>query len=128
MIDNRLLRKLLALSTLLLGAAAGACALAGRGAFALGLMLGLLLGSIPIASWAWIASRGMASKRNRILAVVLVVGKLGLYSGLLYLLVTREVASPVATMIGITGVVAVLAIGSLVWGGGSAAPVAKGAA
>ena len=128
MIDNRLLRRLLGVSVVLLGTAAGVCALFGLGAFALGLMLGLLLGAIPIASWAWIASRGMASRRNRILAVVLVGGKLGIYSGLLYLLVAREVASPVATMIGITGVVAVLAIGSLAWGGGSAAPLAKGAA
>lgn len=128
MIDNRLLRRLLCISTLLVGAAAGACALLGAGFFALGLLLGLLLGSIPIASWAWIATRGMASKRNRILAVVMVVAKLGVYSGLLYLLVTRELASPVGTMVGITAVVAVLSIGSLVWGGGSAAPVAKGAA
>ena len=128
MIDNRLLRRLLGVSALLLGAAAAACVLMGQGAFALGLMLGLVLGAIPIASWAWIATRAMATRRNRILAVILVIAKLGVYSGLLYLLVTREVASPVATMIGITGVVAVLSIGSLVWGGGSAAPVAKGAA
>jgi hypothetical protein len=128
MIDNRLLRKLLALSAALLGVAAGACALLGHVKFGLGLVLGLVLGAVPAASWAWIASRGMASRRNRILAAVTVVGKLALYSGLLYLLVAREWASPVATMVGITAVVAVLTIGSLAWGGPGAAPVAKGAA
>ena len=128
MIDNRLLARLLATAALLLILAAGACFPLGHVSFGLGLLLGLLLGSIPIASWAWIASRGMASRRNRALAVLLVVAKLGIYCGLLYLLVTREVASPVATMVGITAVVAVLVIGSLVWGGRGAAPVAKGAA
>ncbi|HYF00473.1 MAG TPA: hypothetical protein VEJ18_16255, partial [Planctomycetota bacterium] len=71
MIDNRLLARLLATAALLLILAAGTCAALGETFFAWGLLLGLVLGSIPIASWAWIASRGMASRRNRILAVVL---------------------------------------------------------
>lgn len=128
MIDNRLLARLLATAALLLILAAGVCFALGHVPFALGLLLGLLLGSIPVASWAWIVTRGMASRGNRILAILLVFVKLGVYAGLLYLLVTREVASPVATLVGITAVVAVLTIGSLVRGGRGAAPVAKGAA
>jgi hypothetical protein len=81
--------------------------------FAGGLLIGLFLGAFPAASWTWIASRGLASRRNRILAAVLVVGKLFLYSGLLYLVVAQKVVDPLAVFVGITGVVAILSIGSL---------------
>jgi hypothetical protein len=113
MIDARHLRRLLLISCALLSAAAVVVAALGRLPFAGGLLTGLFLGAFPAASWTWIASRGLASRRNRILAAVLVVGKLGLYSGLLYLVVSQKVVDPVAVFVGITGVVAVLTVGSL---------------
>ena len=113
MIDARHLRRLLLISAALLSAAALAVAALGRLPFAGGLLTGLFLGAFPAASWTWIASRGLASKRNRILAAVLVGGKLFLYSALLYLVVSQKVVDPIAVFVGITGVVAVLTVGSL---------------
>lgn len=113
MIDARHLRRLLLISVALLSAAALAVAALGRLPFAGGLLTGLFLGAFPAASWAWIAARGLASRRNRILAAVLVVGKLAVYAGLLYLVVTQKVVDPVAVFVGITGVVGVLTVGSL---------------
>ena len=113
MIDARHLRRLLLISCALLSAAAVVVAALGHLPFAGGLLTGLFLGAFPAASWTWIASRGFESKRNRILAAVLVVGKLALYSGLLYLVVTQKVVDPIAVFVGITGVVAVLTVGSL---------------
>ena len=113
MIDARHLRRLLLISAVLLSAAAIGSAAIGRVAFAGGLLVGLVLGALPAASWAWIAARGLASKRNRILAGVLVCGKLFFYSGLLFLVVSRPLVDPVAVFVGVTAVVAVLTIGSL---------------
>ena len=113
MIDARHLRRLLLISAALLSAAALAFAALGRLPFAAGLIVGFVLGALPAASWAWIAARGFATKRNRILAGVLMVGKLFFYSGVLFLVVTRPVVDPVAVFVGITGVVAVLSLGSL---------------
>lgn len=113
MIDARHLRRLLGGSGLLLSLAALAALALGSPSWAAGLLLGYVLGAVPFASWAWIAARGMASGRNRALAALLMLGKFGLYAGLLYLLVTRELASPVGVMIGITAVVGVMSVGSL---------------
>lgn len=79
-----------------------------------GLLLGFALGAIPFASWAWIASRGLSSRRTRILTIFLAVAKLALYSGLLYLLITHEIVNPVAVMIGLTAVVFVVTGGTLI--------------
>ena len=114
MIDARHLRRLLLISVALLSAAAVVVAALGYLPFAGGLLTGLFLGAFPAASWAWIASRSLASRRNRILAALLVVGKLALYSGLLYVVVAWKAVEPVAVFVGITGVVAVLTVGSLV--------------
>ena len=113
MIDARHLRRLLLISAALLSAAAVAVAAFGRLPFAGGLLVGLVLGALPAASWAWIAARGVSSKRNRVLAAVLMLGKLIFYSGVLFLVVTRPVVDPVAVFVGITAVVAVLALGTL---------------
>jgi hypothetical protein len=113
MIDGRLLRRLLGGAGVLFLLAAGAALAIGRADVALGLALGYVLGAVPFASWAWIASRGFATARGRVLVVLLLAGKMALYSGLLYLLVTRELASPAAVMIGITGVAGILCVGSL---------------
>ena len=120
MIDSRLLRKLLTLSGVLLSLAAVVAAALGNLPFAGGLLLGLLLGALPVLSWSWLAARGLQSRRNRTLAVVLTVAKLALYPALLFVLVTRPVVNPVAVFAGITGVVAVLSIGALL--GPGAAP------
>ena len=113
MIDARHLRRLLLISAALLSAAAVAVAAFGRLPFAGGLLVGLVLGGLPAASWAWIAVRGMESRRNRVLAAVLMLGKLFFYSGVLFLVVTRPVVDPVAVFVGITAVVAVLSVGTL---------------
>jgi hypothetical protein len=113
MIDARHLRRLLLLSAALLSAAAVAFALLGRLPFAGGLLIGLVLGAVPALSWAWISSRGLESRRNRVLAAVLAAGKLFFYSGVLWLVVARPVVDPVAVFLGVTGVVAVLSVGSL---------------
>jgi len=113
MIDGRLLRRLLGGAGVLFSLAAAVALALGRSDVSLGLGLGYVLGAVPFASWAWIASRGFATARGRALVILLLAGKMALYSGLLYLLVTREIASPVAVMIGITGVAGILCVGSL---------------
>lgn len=119
MMDARLLKRLLAVSAVLTAVAAASSIALGFPAVALGLGIGWVLGAVPPASWAWISSRGFASKRNRILAAVLVLGKLFFYSGVLYVAVTRPLAHPVAVFAGLTGVVAVLTLGTLLQGGAS---------
>jgi hypothetical protein len=115
MIDTPLLRRLLLLAGALLAVSAGAALTVGRSpALAGGLALGFVLGAVPFASWAWIASRGLATRRNRVIAAVLVLSKLGLYSGGLYLMVTREVVNPVGVLAGLTGAVLVVSVGVLV--------------
>ena len=120
MIDSRLLRKLLTLSGALCAAAAALCAALSQWAFAGGLLLGFVLGALPAVSWAWIATKGLASKRGRAWAVVISVVKLLFYPAILYALVTRPVVSAVAVFGGITGVVAVLTVGSLLGAGRAA--------
>jgi len=122
MINGTLLRRLLSLSGALLVLACGAALAVGRSpALAGGLALGFGLGAAPFASWAWIASRGLATRRNRIIAALIVLAKLGVYSGALYLLVTREVVNPVGVLGGLTGVVLVVCVGALL-GGASTRP------
>ena len=114
MINGTLLRRLLLLSGALMLATAGVALAIGRSpALAGGLALGYGLGAAPFASWAWIASRGLATRRNRVIAALLVLGKLGAYAGLLYLLVARQVVNPVGVFAGITAVVLVVSVGAL---------------
>jgi hypothetical protein len=115
MIDSALLRRLLLIAAALLVIAAAACVLSGAPRVAGGLGLGFLLGAAPFASWSWVLSRAMASKRGRALAAVLMILKLGAYAGALYLTVTRDLVSPVGVLAGMLGVGAVLVVGVL-WG------------
>lgn len=115
MIDSLLLRRLLRLVGVLLVVSAGAALLMGRSpALAGGLALGFALGAVPFVSWAWIASRGLATRRNRAIAALLVLSKLGLYSGVLYLMVTREVVDPAGVLAGLTGSVLAVSVGAWV--------------
>ena len=114
MIDSARLKRLLLLAAVLFLAASGVSALAGSIPLAGGLLLGFALGAAPFASWAWIAARGMKSGRSRVLAVVLLATKLGLYAGALYLFVTRKLVNPIGVFAGITGVVAILGVGALI--------------
>lgn len=115
MIDGTLLRRLLVPSGSLLILSSGIILLVGGSpAMAGGLALGFGLGMTPFASWAWIASRGLSRRRNRILAVLLVGAKLGLYGGALYLPVAREVVNALGVLAGITAVVLVVSVGTLV--------------
>jgi hypothetical protein len=117
MIDSRLLRKLLTLSGALCAAAAVVCAFLGQIPFAGGLLLGFVLGALPAITWSWIAGRALSSRRGRVWAVVVSVAKLVFYPAILFALVTRPVVSAVAVFSGITTVVAVLSIGSLLGAG-----------
>ena len=114
MIDSRHLKRLLLGAAVLLLVSTGvAVALGAPVSFAGGLALGFALGALPFASWAWIAARGLKSPRARLLVVLLLVAKLGIYSGALYFFVTRSLVNPLGVMIGITGVVATVGIGAL---------------
>ena len=114
MIDLAWLRRLLLLSSALILLAAGGVLMAGRSAaLAGGLALGGLLGAAPFASWAWIAARGLSTRRNRILSALLMAAKLGLYAGALYLCVARRLVDPIGVFIGITAVVAIIVAGAL---------------
>ncbi len=123
MIDGARIRGSLGAAALLAVAAAAAVLLLGfPSSVAGGLLLGSALGALPFASWTWIARRGFATRRARLLAFLLLAGKLGLYAGALFLLVARPVVSPVAVMIGITATSLVVVTGALL------APAAKEAA
>ena len=114
MIDGRHLKRLLLVAAVLLLVSAGlAVALGAPLSFAGGLVLGFLLGAVPFLSWSWIVSRALGSKRGRVLTVVILALKLALYSGALYLGVTRKLVSPVGVMIGMTGAAFILVLGSL---------------
>src|SRR5207244_2359139 len=96
MIDRAQLKRLLLGAAVLLLVSAGASvALGAPLSFPGGLALGFFLGAAPVASWAWIVHRALGSKRGRILAVALLITKLALYSGALYLGVTRNLVNPV---------------------------------
>jgi hypothetical protein len=115
MIDCGLLRRLLAISAILVLLSAAAVLTLGRSpALAGGLVLGLVLGATPFVSWGWVASRGLSDARRRRIAVLLIAGKLAFYAGALYLLVTRAVVHPVGVLIGLTAVVGTLCAGAYV--------------
>jgi hypothetical protein len=114
MIDSRHLKRLLlGAAVLLLVAAAGTLAAGVPVTFAGGLALGYLLGAAPFASWSWIVSRAVGSRRGKLLAVVLLIVKLAFYAGALYLGISRALVSPLGVMIGMTAVAFALVLGSL---------------
>src|SRR5258706_2787775 len=120
MIDSGLLKRILLLAAVLFAVSAGAAAALGFLRFAGGLALGALLGAAPFATWGWIAARAMNSGRARIVAALLLIGKLAFYSGALYVCVTKSLVNPVGVLVGITGVAFLFILGSLL---GKAAPV-----
>lgn len=114
MIDSRHLKRLLlGAAVLLLVAAAGTLAAGVPLSFAGGLALGYLLGAAPFATWSWIVSRAMGSRRGKLLAVVVLAVKLAFYAGALYFGIMRAAFSPVGVMIGMTVVAFALVLGSL---------------
>ena len=56
MIDSARLKRLLLMAAVLFFIASGAARLAGSPPLAGGLALGFVLGALPFASWAWVAS------------------------------------------------------------------------
>ena len=113
MIDNALLKRLLTLAAALLVVSAGtALALGASPAFAGGMVLGYLLGAVPVASWAWVAPRILLG-RSRALAVLLLSLKLGFYAGALYFGVYRNRVAPAGILVGMTVVGTVLILGIL---------------
>src|SRR5262245_56906131 len=114
MIDSKHLKRLLLGAAVLLLVSAGlAVALGAHVSFAGGLVLGFVLGALPFVSWSWIVSRALSSKGGRVLTVLILALKLALYSGALYVGVTRELVSPVGIMIGMTGAAFILVLGNL---------------
>ena len=114
MIDGAQLKRSLLIAALLLLVCAGAAvALGAPLSFAGGLALGYVLGAAPVASWAWIVQRALASRAGRILAALLVIAKMGFYAGALYFGVTRELVSPIGVFAGMMGVLLVLIVGAL---------------
>ena len=125
MIDSaQLKRLLLGAAVLLLVAAAASVALGASLSFAGGLALGFLLGALPFASWTWVMKRAMGSKRGPALVVAMLILKLALYSGTLYVCVTRNLVNPVGVLVGMTGVAFLLILGVL-WGGSAPAKEAS---
>ena len=106
--------RLIGIATLLGVVGAGTALAMGNIAWAGGILLGAFLGLTPFASWAWIASRGLETRRNRIIAALLVLSKLAVYSGTLYLLVTGGRVSPIGVFSGITAAIAVIILGMLI--------------
>jgi len=125
MIDSAHLKRLLLGAAVLLLVSAGASLAFGAPlSFAGGLALGCFLGATPVASWTWIVQRALGSRRGRILAVVLLLVKMALYAGALYVGVTRELVSPVGVLVGMTSVAFVLVLGAL-WKGSAPAKEAS---
>ena len=117
MIDGALLKRMVISAAIIVFVFAGVALILGfPGAFAGGLALGFFMGAFPFASWAWVAARGFSTKRNRIIAALLVLAKLALYAGALYLLVARDIVSPGGVLAGLTAVVIVMTVGTLVGG------------
>ena len=125
MIDGVYLKRLLlATAALLIISGGAALAMGASVAFLGGLALGYGMGALPFASWTWILSRALGSRRGRMLSLLLLAGKLALYSAALYVGVIRLKADPVGILIGMTAVVFALVGGSL-WRPASAAKEAS---
>ena len=106
MISRNLLRNVgFALMGLFILSSAAALAVWKSPALVGGLALGFTLGAFPFASWAWVVTRGLASSRSRAMAVILLVVKMALYAGGLYLCVTHSLVDPIGVMVGVTEVV-----------------------
>jgi hypothetical protein len=117
MIDSaQLKRLLLGAAALLLVSAVASVALGAPLSFAGGLALGYVLAATPVASWSWIVHRALASRRGRVLAVVLLMVKLAFYAGALYVGVARQLVNPVGVLVGMLAVAAILVVG-LLWKG-----------
>jgi|TARA_B100001964_G_C13843029_1_gene426717 hypothetical protein len=67
-------------------------------AFGGGVFLGGLVGAITPLSWIWFT----ITKRNKTLATMLLLTKLGLYGGLFYIFVGSSLVDPIAVFLGIT--------------------------
>lgn len=96
--DNRGFRLVYAVSTALLLVALGAAgAIRPTVPVFAGLAVGWALGMIPLASWHWAAAR-LASGR----VIALFAGKLVLYGGAMYFLISQGRIDAIAAGIGLT--------------------------
>jgi hypothetical protein len=115
MIDRTTLTRLvLVAAVVLIGAGAASVAVWRSLAVAGGLATGFALGLFPFLSWAWIAKTGFATVSRRVAVVFLLLAKLSLYSGVLYVLVTRHLVHPAGVMAGIAVVAFTFCIGLLI--------------
>jgi hypothetical protein len=113
MIDNAVLKRLLLVAAALLVISTGAgLALGIPLSFLGGMLVGYVLGALPVASWAWVAPRLLLGQ-SRALAVALLFLKVGVYAGALYVCVYRHLVPPFSILIGMLVVGSVLVVGLL---------------
>lgn len=113
MINRAMLLRLSIIAAVVCVVATGAALALSGSAMAGGVVLGGLLGAIPFLSWTYIAGAMEGSNRRKALAVLLLLGKMLLYSGALYVFVARPIVNPVGVMVGIFVVVFTFITGSL---------------
>lgn len=106
--------RLLGIAALLSVLSAGSVFPVGGGAWTGGILLGAFLGAGPFASWAWVVTRGLESRRNKIIAAVIVASKFGVYTVAILFLVRNGLVSTLAVTAGMTGTLAILLVGMLI--------------
>ena len=112
--------KLLGIATLLSVVGAGSALAMGNTVWAGGLILGAFLGLTPFASWTWIVTRGLGSRRNKIMAGVIVLSKLGIYGLAITLFARAGLINTLGLATGMTGAIAIMLLGLM--GGGEPKP------
>jgi len=110
MIDRTAIVKLALVPAIVCLAGTGVAAWVRSVDFAAGILLGGSLGLAPFLSWAWL----MGNLHRRAVVFGVLAGKLALYGGVLYLLVTREVVSAFGVFLGITAVLFLYTIAAMV--------------
>ena len=101
MIDRAALTRLSLVAAVVCAVAAAVAFAIGGGRAAGGVGVGAGLGLIPFLSWTYIVGAIESSPRLRLLAALLLLGKMGLYAVILYFTVTKHVVDPVGLMVGI---------------------------
>ena len=106
--------RLLGVATLLSVVGAGAALAMGNIAWAGGFLLGAFLGLTPFASWAWIMTRGLETRRNKAIAVLILLSKLGVYGLAITILVRGGLVSIAGVTAGMTGAIGILLLGLII--------------
>ena len=113
MIDRAALTRLSLVAAVVCAVAAAVAFAIGGGKAAGGVAIGAVMGLIPFLSWTYIARAVEASPRHRLLAALLLIGKMGLYAVILYFTVSKHVVEPAGLMAGIGLVTLTFVTGTL---------------